>query len=162
MVREELKALDNQGLVNLYGMILKELNQRNVIRTYNSPVGDYAEWLCAKVYNLGLEANSQKGYDVFDQSNNIRYQVKSRWFHTTESRRLGVIRNYSDYEFDYLIVIFFGSNFNVTEAYEIPHSVIAKYGKYSNHQNGYIFSITKKVREDEQVKDITSIFRFNE
>ena len=36
-------------LMNMYAEILAELNSRNVVRTYNSPVGDYAEWLVAEM-----------------------------------------------------------------------------------------------------------------
>ena len=35
-------------LMNMYADILSELNVRGVVRTYNSPVGDYAEWLVAE------------------------------------------------------------------------------------------------------------------
>ena len=38
-------------LMNMYAQILTELKARSVIRTYNSPIGDYAEWLVSK--NLG-------------------------------------------------------------------------------------------------------------
>lgn len=47
-------------LMNLYAEILAELNSRKVIRTYNSPVGDYAEWLVAEKLGFLLEHNSRK------------------------------------------------------------------------------------------------------
>jgi len=43
MIKElkELKELENQELIELYALILKELRDRNVVRTHNSPVGNY-------------------------------------------------------------------------------------------------------------------------
>lgn len=49
-------------LMNMYAQILTELKARNIIRTYNSPIGDYAEWLVSKKLGLTLERNSKKGY----------------------------------------------------------------------------------------------------
>lgn len=46
--------------MNVYADILEELNCRNVVRTYNSPVGDYAEWLVAEKLDFVLEHNSKK------------------------------------------------------------------------------------------------------
>ena len=65
--------------MNMYADILSELNARGVVRTYNSPVGDYAEWLVAEKMDLKLEKNSKKGYDAYNLSTDTRYQIKSRW-----------------------------------------------------------------------------------
>ena len=43
-----MKEKSSIELMNMYADILEELNCRNVVRTYNSPVGDYAEWLVAE------------------------------------------------------------------------------------------------------------------
>ncbi|WP_428073582.1 hypothetical protein [Candidatus Avelusimicrobium aviculae] len=47
-------------LMHKYTQILEELKQLEVTRTYNSPVGDYAEWLTSKKLDLTLEHNSKK------------------------------------------------------------------------------------------------------
>ena len=155
----DLDSLTEKEIMDLYASILKNLNYREVIRTYNSPVGDYGEWLFASAYKFKLEPNSQQGYDVIDETNNIKYQVKSRWFNPVrKNRTLNVIRNYENKEFDYLIVIFFNENFKVKEAYKIPHEVVGDYGKYSKHQNGYIVTVNKKVINDERVDNITINF----
>ncbi|EMU55648.1 MULTISPECIES: DUF6998 domain-containing protein [Clostridium] len=157
--KSDLKDLKTVELVELYASILKELNNRKVVRTFNSPVGDYAEWLFAKVYNLSLESNSNKGYDVIDNKNNIRYQIKSRWFNSVrESRQLNVIRNYEDDQFDYIIAIFFNEKFKVKEVYKIPHKVVGDYGRHSEHQNGYILTVNQRVIMDERVENITTAF----
>ena len=95
-------------LLEMYSDILTQLNERKIVRTYNSPVGDYAEWLVAKSLGLKLEKNSKKGCDAIDEETNVRYQIKSRWERNSiskGSRKLSVIRNYEDNQPRYIILI---------------------------------------------------------
>jgi hypothetical protein len=154
----EIKSKSTIELMNVYADILNELISRKVVRTYNSPVGDYAEWLVAEKLNLTLESNSQKGFDAYELKTKKRFQIKSRWERgnpSRQSRELNVIRNYEDNQFDYLIVLIFDKRFFVKEAYSIPHEVIREYARYSKHQNGYILIAMGQVLHDNKVEDIT-------
>lgn len=64
-------------LLQVYASILNRLNAGRIVRTYNSPVGDYAEWIVKETMNLILEPNSNAGYDAVDDTG-IKYQIKSR------------------------------------------------------------------------------------
>lgn len=143
-----------------YAEILNSLHSAGVVRTYNSPVGDYAEWLVSSKMGLELQRNSEKGYDAIYGTDKTRYQVKSRWMHQKErSRQLNVIRNYQDKQFDYLIAVIFDENFEVAEAYKIPHDLIGKYFPPNKHQNGIVVTLTNKFIKDEKVVDITNILK---
>ena len=143
-----------------YASILNSLYSAGIVRTYNSPVGDYAEWLVSTKLNLQLERNSEKGYDAMDGESGLRYQVKSRWMHPGKnSRQLNVIRNYEDNQFDYLIAVIFGNNFEVAEAYKIQHDVLRDYFPFNRHQNGIVVTLTQEFMQDARVEDITHIFR---
>ncbi len=158
----DIKNKDSIELMNLYAEILAELNSRNVVRTYNSPVGDYAEWLAAEKLCLKLEKNSKKGYDAYDLKTNLRYQIKSRWERgnpTPYSRELNVIRNYTDNQFDYLIIVIFDEHFVTKEAYMLPHNIIKTYARYNKHQNGYILTAIGDVLKDPKTEDITEKMR---
>lgn len=158
----EINNKSSIELMNIYADILTELNRRRVVRTYNSPVGDYAEWLVAEKLGLELEVNSQKGFDAYDSSSNRRYQIKSRWERDNpshQSRELNVIRNYEENQFDFLIVVIFGERFNIKEAYNIPHDVIKQYARYNRHQNGYILTAMGQVLRDNRVKNIIDDLR---
>lgn len=107
---DDIQKMSSIELMNLYATILTELNKREVIRTYNSPVGDYAEWLVSQKLGLTLEANSWKGFDAYDAKTNTRYQIKSRWERrnsSPQSRELNVIRNYDETQFDNLVIVIF-------------------------------------------------------
>lgn len=158
-----LTAQSTPELLNLYADILRELNSRGVVRTFNSPVGDYAEWLVSTKMHLKLETNSTKGYDAIDETNLAKYQVKSRWerdgVSSSKRRALNVIRNYEDNQFDYLIIVIFDDNFNVKEAYSIPHEIIKDYCKYRAHQNGYIVVASGPILNDPRTINITNLLQ---
>ncbi len=143
-----------------YAAIINSLYSAGVVRTYNSPVGDCAEWIVSTKLNLLLEKNSKKGYDAIDDASGIRYQIKSRWMHPGKnSRELNVIRNYEEKQFDYLIAVIFGNDFEVAEAYKVPHDVIGEYFLYKEHQNGVVVTLGSNFIQDTRVEDITYIFR---
>lgn len=155
----DIKEKSPIELMNLYAGILAELNDRKVVRTYNSPVGDYAEWLVAEKLGFVLMDNSQKGYDAYDPGTGLRYQIKSRWERgvaTTQSRELNVIRNYDDNQFDFLIIVIFNGHFGIKEAYMLPHNIIKLYARYNKHQNGYILIANGDVLLDANTKNITA------
>lgn len=148
-------------LMNHYARILNKLHALGVTRTYNSPVGDYAEWLVSKKMNLTLQPNSSAGFDAQNEATHLRYQIKSRWERQTSSarsRKLNVIRNYKNKQFDFLIVIIFGDVFNVKEAYCIAHKILPKYGQYNKHQNGYVLTVNRNWLTDPNIKNITHLF----
>ncbi len=134
-----VKNLENKDLLRLYNDLMEELRERELIRSSNNPVCDYAEKIVADKLNLKLERGSNKGYDAIDEKTGLRYQIKSRRLtkHNT-SRQLGVIRNWKQQLFDYLIVVIFNEYFEPEEIWQIPHKVINKYSKFSVHQNGFI------------------------
>ena len=145
-IKEKLKA---------YAGILDSLKSAGIVRTYNSPVGDYAEWLVSEKLGLELQKNSKAGFDALDNNTKTRYQIKSRWTHPgNNNRRLNVIRDYDTKPFDYLIAVVFGEQFEVEEAYSIPHEVIGEYFPLNNHQNGIVVTLTQQFVSDSRVRDI--------
>jgi hypothetical protein len=152
-------ALTVQQLLQSYIDILTELKKRNVIRTANSPLGDYTEWLVAQKLNLSLSGNSTTGYDACD-SVGTRYQIKSRRVHSAnQSRQLSPIRNLDSQYFDYLIAVIFNADFSVQQAVKIPHIMISEYASYRVHVNGHILRIRDVVLRDSRVEDLTDILR---
>jgi len=153
----EPKACSTSDLFRHFANILDELNARGVIRTRNNPVADYAEWLVSQRLGLTLMANSSSGYDA-QSADGRRIQIKSRRLDPTNgSRQLSVIRNLDVGEFDFLIGVLFDREFVVTEAYKIPHGVVAAFAKFSRHQNGHILILQGGVLKARGVEDITAV-----
>lgn len=159
MIEFNPKVFSTFDLFRCYADILNELKQRQIIRTFNNPVADYAEWLVAKMLDLELATNSRSGYDATNSANE-KFQIKSRRLvPSNKSRQLGVIRNLESVKFDYLIAVLFESDFSLNEAYKIPQSLITKYAQFSKHQNGHILHLRGDILKDPVVKEITHYLR---
>jgi hypothetical protein len=132
---------------------------RNVIRTSNNPVADFAEFIVAEKMSLCLAANSTAGYDAVDKDGK-KYQIKSRRITShNKSRQLGVIRNLEQGKFDFLVGILFNEDFKVLEVYQIPIDTIGECAKFSEHQNGHILKLKGDVLMNIKTKNITHLFK---
>jgi hypothetical protein len=152
----DLKNLEKRDLLQLYGRLMEELRQRELIRSSNNPVSDYAEKIVCEKLKLSIQGKSSKGYDAIDEKSGIKYQIKARRLTShNKSRQLGVIRNIDQKLFDYLIAVIFDESFKPIEIWRIPRETIPKYARYSQHQNGHILVLAGKVLED---KTATRLF----
>ena len=73
----DLSLLSVRDLLRLHGSAIEELRERQVVRTGNAPLGDYAEWLFAKAFGWTLEPNAAHGHDAVCAAG-VRYQIKAR------------------------------------------------------------------------------------
>ncbi len=158
MAKFDPREFTTPELLRCYADLMDNLKERNAVRTYNSPVADFAEWLVAQKLKLSLERNSNAGYDATGSEE--RFQIKCRRLTpSNNSRQLSVIRNLGDEKFDYLIGVVFERDFTVKEAYKIPHGIIADYAKFSKHQNGHILQLKGDILRDSKVEDITHVLK---
>lgn len=155
MSAEELTGQSNLDLLRLHARVIDELRRRDVLRSKNNPVGDYAEWLVASRLGMSLEGKSNAGYDAIDAAG-VRFQIKARRVTSDNgSRQMGVIRKLDEGHFDKLIAILFHSDFSVLAAYVMPHSMIAEFATYKSHPNGHVLHLRGKLLEDDRVQEIT-------
>ncbi len=151
----DLSKLSETELLNLHADIIDELKSRDILRTKNNPVGDYAEWLVANALGLELAPNSSAGYDAKDKQN-LRYQVKARRITPdNKSRQLSAIRNLKDKDFDFLVAIIFDQNYKILDAVMMPHEVIADYATYRSHTNAHVLHLRGPILEDARVKHLS-------
>lgn len=135
----KLESMDEQSLLNLYSELMEELRDRELIRTSNNPVADYAEKIAVEYMGLTRVGKEVRGYDAVDK-NKRKYQIKGR--RTTRhngSRQLGVIRNLNEKLFDYLVAVIFNEDFSVNEIWKVPYRFVKENSRFSKHQNGHIF-----------------------
>ncbi|RAK56393.1 hypothetical protein DJ017_16030 [Phenylobacterium soli] len=135
---------------------MDELRVRKVVRTSNSPVGDYGELLFAKAFGWQLESNSAAGHDATD-GRGTRYQIKARRLSAPSgSRQLSAIRRLNDKTFDYLAAVLFDANFKVSRAVIIPHSVVASRARRREHTNSWLFMLEDRVWLVPGARDVTA------
>lgn len=154
----KLSEMPTDEILNLYAMILIELKKRNITRTSNNPVADYAERIVADKLSLKLMPNSHSGYDAVGD-NNLRYQIKARRKTRQNSSKLpSVFRNLEQRDFDYLVGILFQEDFSLDKAYLIPYETVKKYAGYSEHRHGHILHLKGEILLDKNTQEITDLF----
>jgi len=137
--RSNFKNMNEQSLLNLYSDLMEDLREKQLIRSSNNPVADYAEKVAVDYMGLHRAGKEERGYDAIDD-NRRKYQIKGRRITKhNSSRQLGVIRNLEEKLFDYLVAVVFNEDFSVGEIWKVPYRFVEKNSRFSEHQNGHIF-----------------------
>ncbi|MBL8556099.1 MAG: hypothetical protein JNL41_17610 [Phenylobacterium sp.] len=143
-------------LLGLYGQIMDELRARDVVRTGNSPVGDYAELLFARAFDWTLAGNSAAGHDATD-ADGRRYQIKGRRLTSpSASRQLSAIRKLHEQPFDYLAAVLFDASFKVSRAIILPLDVVAARARRTDHTNSWLFILDDRLWQAPGARDVTA------
>jgi hypothetical protein len=155
-VADRLSAME---LLKKQASIIQELNDRGILRSYNNPVGDFAEYLCVRAFGWKLAGNSAKGFDASDAQN--RYQIKARRLtRRNNSRQLSAIRALDLNGFDVLVGLLLAEDYTVYRAALIPYGRIkASEPRFSKHVNGHLFFLTDDVWTWPDVRDVTEELR---
>lgn len=143
-------------LLSRYAAILAELKDRAIVRTGNSPVGDYGEHLFEQAFGWKLEANSVTGFDA-QCSTGLRYQIKARRLsHPSASRQLSALRRLDERNFDFLAAVIFRPDFSVLKAVLVPYDAVAARASYVAHTNSWRIILDEKLCCTQGVKDVTT------
>ncbi len=146
-------------LLRTYGAILDELRRRDVVRSTNSPISDYAEVLFCRAFGWSREGNSASGFDAKDAAG-ARYQIKARRLTDAPgSRQLSAIRNLAGEPFDQLAAVLFAPDFTVHRAALIPIAVVNQRVRRSTHTNSDVFHLRDDVWVVPGVVDVTGRLR---
>ena len=135
----KLQDMNEQRLLKLYSELMDELRDRELIRTSNNPVADYAERIAVDYMGLTRLGKEERGRDAVDK-NKKGYQIKGRRITKHNgSRQLSVIRDLDKKLFDYLVAVIFNEDFSVNEIWKVPYRFVKENSRFSKHQNGHIF-----------------------
>ena len=150
----ELKNLDDTELVNLYPQILRELKERNIIRT-NNLTGELGEYFAEKLYKenahlstIQLNLKGTKNIDATSRQGE-RYAIKSRRndystgvFHSLPTENDGVVY------FEYLIFIIFNDDYLLKEVYELTWDQFLRYRRIKKPENKFFISLNQDIRKN--------------
>ena len=154
--RDAIRSLAVSELLALHGHIIEELRDRQILRTKNNPVADYAEYLVCRALSLTLAEKSTKGYDAMDERD-FRYEVKARRLTDYNgSRMLSAIRSLEDRHFDFLVGVLFDSEFRIMRAAMIPYDIIKSVANYRKHTNAWVVHLSDTLWDKPGVRDITN------
>lgn len=155
----DLTTVSVPALLELHGDLLAELRRREVVRSANSPAGDYAELLFSKAFGWTLQNNSSADADALDVGG-IRYQIKCRkLLSSAGSRQLGFIRRLPERHFDRLAALLLDQKFRVLRAAIVPYEVVASRATYVDSVKAWKFMLRDSVWDIEGVEDVTAVLK---
>lgn len=144
--------MTEEELVGLWAGVLRELRRRQVIRSANTLIADYAETLVARHFGVSLPRRSTSGYDLM-ANDGTRYQVKARQLLGARGeRQLGGIRNLNKDGFDHLIVVLFDEEVRVQEMWRLPIALVRDYAKPKGYDNSHILHASGSVLSDRRAE----------
>src|SRR4051794_4704740 len=122
--QEEVEALvaglNDAELAKAWARSMRVMRERDLVRTANTPVGDYAERIACAEFGLELKGFSEKSIDAMGPGG-VRYQIKGRRLTPANgSRQLGAIRDIKEKPFDVLLAVFFNEDLDLEEIWSIP------------------------------------------
>ena len=152
-------ALSPLQLLRAYADILEELRRREVVRSSNNPVADYAEDLVSRALGLSRVARSTKGHDAVAPDGR-KYEVKAlRQNQHNQRTQLSAIRGLPDKHFDFLVAVRFAADFGIERAACIPHGIVAARASYVERTNSWTLHLLDSVWALPGVVDITQQIR---
>lgn len=152
-----LTELSDREVLALWAGTMIELQRRGILRSDNTPTGDYAEWIVSQALGLSLESNSRAGYDAIGLDG-TRYQIKARRLVTAKtSRQLSALRNLDQDPFDFLIIVLFGPSFDVLECWQVPVNVVREHAVWTKHVNGHRLHARGAVLSDPRTIRLTIV-----
>ncbi len=152
----EGKPLPTATLLAGYAGILAELRERQVIRSGNAPVGDYAEWLVARALDGVIAPNkAAKSYDITVPGRGL-IQVKARL--ASEPRTSGQLQTspFRSWDFDAAALVLLSTiDYHVTKAVLLPVDVTRACAIWRPNVNGWVIRMTNALMGHTSAEDIT-------
>lgn len=147
--------IPTDGLIQMYSDIIKELKDREVIRT-NNVIGDLGEYLAIQYYNNtpnlpnlspapvgteNIDAISRKGdrYSIKSTSKNV-----TGVFYGLEPKNSSKI---DTRKFEYVIVCKFDENYKLESIYEMDWDTFLANKKWHSRMQAWNLSLTKNLKE---------------
>jgi hypothetical protein len=142
-------------LLAQYGGILDELRRREIVRSSNNPLSDYAELLFCNAFNWTRAGTSSSGHDAKD-AQGVRYQIKGRRLTPLNaSRQMSAIRNLEKTPFDHLAGLLVDKTFQIIRAAIVPIDVVRAHSKHQAHTNSWRFLLRDEIWNLSGVQDVT-------
>jgi hypothetical protein len=151
-VGADFEQLSDGELLGLWARVMAELRERDVIRSSNSPVGDYCELLVAAHFGVALVPGSNRDYDLI-RDGRIRVQVKGRRV-TSKSPRIGhwsAMRGVEEHGFDEVVAVALNEDFSFLGAWTVPWEAARRLQRFNKRLQAHVLPYNKEFREDADV-----------
>lgn len=130
-------GLTDEQVLGKWADAMSELQRRDIIRSANSPVADWAEQLASRRLGLKLVKQAMAAYDAVD-GNDLKVQIKGRRItKQNPSTQLGTMRGLEKGGFDYLVAVVFGERMQLRAMWKLPIELVRDHARFQKHVNGH-------------------------
>jgi hypothetical protein len=144
----DAKSRSTPELLGDWTRIMRELADRDIIRTNNNPLGDIAELVVASHYQGERGSFSQAGWDVIAPEGE-RIQVKS--LREVPGKKRTNFSPISDPDYDSVVLVIFNEDFQVTEALKLQRQLVEEL--FSPNKKGQrIIRWSKKLKANPNIE----------
>jgi hypothetical protein len=156
---DQLTSATPEQLLASYAAVLRELRDREIVRTNNAPAGDYAEWLAQRALGGVLALNSAKSHDLTLRDGTL-VQVKARVVGNPMQRSQRQASPFRSWDFDKAaLVLLSATDYSVVRASLVPRDEVRKRATYRKHVNGDVVFMTDELLGCDAANDVTEAFR---
>ena len=157
----QLEAVDNETLWYGYGLVIKELKKRKLIRTRNI-VGERGEHLAIEIYNktpgepnLQAAPKGTQNVDALSRKGD-RYAIKTV---TLPGRLTGVFYGLqppestekNEKKFEYLIIVTINEFYEPVKIIECAWDIFIKYKRWHKTMRAWNIGITKQLENESRI-----------
>lgn len=141
--QRHFRRISDSRLLALWADISEELRHRNITRSANNPVADYAERLVAEATRGTVQRPSTAGFDVMTAAGK-RVQVKARRRspHST-AHYFSAIRDIEKHGFDILVALVFRPDFTVEQAWRLSWAAVRRHAVFIQRTNSWRLSLPR-------------------
>ena len=141
-----LDSMSDDELARAWARCMRKLRTRDLIRTANTPVGDYAERICCDRFDLTRMGFSEKSVDAVDNTGPLPDQGPTPDPREPQSPARRDPRHRQEEAFDTLLAVIFNEDLEVLEIWSIPHAVVSE--ALVPRTNSTRFVLTPAVQND--------------
>lgn len=160
----DISELLPRQLFELHAKVEDRLRELEIIRTANNPIGDLAECLFRRAFDLKPANNSQAHYDAIGPApDELKYQIKGRRIFGEGSRQLSAIRGLEQAQhFDVLAGVLFNEDYSIYKAALVSRAVLLglkrerKHISRQEHTNSDRFMLVDDIWKVDGVEDVTA------
>jgi hypothetical protein len=129
----DLDELTNRELLGVWASSLRLLYERGIVRTHNNPIGDIAEEMVAR-HCTGVRGSfDQAAWDIRVGDGLLQVKACRR---ATPTSKVGFSPIRHEDGYTAVILVVFGPDMTVQEAWRVPREVVNEVGIFSAHVNG--------------------------
>ncbi len=159
MRSDDIRAQGPLDLLDTYACVLHGLRRFGVVRSFNHPVGDVAEYWVSQNLGWSLMPPSHKSYDAVDAAG-LRYQIKARW-RTRDGRTPRMCVQLTDPPFfDFLVGVVFDQDFHVDYAAILPVDLVRGLCRRDGGSCSGQLSFPRRILRMQGVRSITDRLQY--